>query len=191
MQRDIATPTVLSWNLKIEQEIAPRTTLTVGYMGRMDITRFSRKIRTRPLRWFARHPSARPALPSGTVYYPTTTLANPTLANSTSWVSGGISNYNGLEVDVRRQYANGLQLRGVYTWSKNLDDGSAWNTSVSANTPAFVSFPGNPKVDYGLAATNIAHAAAINGTWELPLGPGHRVLANASTLQNHFVADGA
>ena len=25
----------------------------------------------------------------------------------------------------------GFQLRGVYTWSKNLDDGSAWNTSVS------------------------------------------------------------
>jgi hypothetical protein len=91
-------------------------------------------------------------------------------------------------VDVRRQYTNGLQLRGVYTWSKNLDDGSAWNTSVSSNTPAFVSYPGNPKVDYGLAATNLAHAAAINGTWELPFGTGHKVFANASALQNHFVA---
>jgi hypothetical protein len=91
-----------------------------------------------------------------------------------------VSNYNGLEVDARRQFANGFALRGVYTWSKNLDDGSAWNTSVSANTPAFVSFPGNPKVDYGPAATNITHAAAINGTWELPLGSGHAVLANAS-----------
>jgi hypothetical protein len=78
---------------------------------------------------------------AGTIFYPTTTLANPNLANSTSWVSQGISNYNGLEVDVRRQYAHGLQLRGVYTWSKNLDDGSAWNTSVSANTPAFVASP--------------------------------------------------
>ena len=28
-----ATPTVLSWTLKVEQEIAPRTTLTVGYVG--------------------------------------------------------------------------------------------------------------------------------------------------------------
>jgi hypothetical protein len=91
-----------------------------------------------------------------------------------------VSNYNGLEVDVRHQLSHGFQLRGVYTWSKNLDDGSAWNTSVSSNTPAFVSFPGNPKLDYGLAATNIAHAAAINGTWELPFGPGRAFLAHAS-----------
>ena len=39
---------------------------------------------------------------------------------------------------MRRQLAHGLQLRGVYTFASNLDDGSAWNTSVSANTPAFV-----------------------------------------------------
>jgi len=122
------------------------------------------------------------SLAAGTVYYPTTTLANPSLANSTSWVSQGISNYNGLEVDARRQFARGLQLRGVYTYSRNLDDGSAWNTSVSANTPAFVSFPGNPKLDYGLAATNISHAAAINGTWELPVGHGHAALGNAPPL---------
>ncbi len=49
--------------------------------------------------------------------------------------------YNALEVDVRRSFANGLQFRGNYTWAKNLDDGSAWNTSVSGNTPAFVEFP--------------------------------------------------
>jgi hypothetical protein len=64
-----------------------------------------------------------------------------------------------------------LQLRGVYTFASNLDDGSAWNTSVSANTPAFVMYPGNPGLDYGPAATNIRHAGAINGTWELPHGP--------------------
>ena len=81
------------------------------------------------------------------------------MANTTSWVSQGISNYNGLEVDVRRQLSHGLQLRGVYTFASNLDDGSAWNTSVSANTPAFVMYPGNPGLDYGPAATNIRHAA--------------------------------
>jgi len=48
--------------------------------------------------------------------------------------------YNALEVDVRRSFGNGVQFRGNYTWAKNLDDGSAWNTSVSGNTPAFVAF---------------------------------------------------
>ena len=40
----------------------------------------------------------------------------------------------------------------------------------SANTPAFVMYPGNPNLDYGPAATNIRHAGAINGTWQLPWG---------------------
>ncbi len=78
---------------------------------------------------------------AGTIFYPTTVKANPLVANTTSWVSQGMSNYNALEVDLRRSFAHGLQFRGTYTWSKNLDNGSAWNTSVSANTPAFVSVP--------------------------------------------------
>jgi hypothetical protein len=180
VQRNLETPTVLAWTARIEQEIAPRTTLTVGYIGSHGYHQVLSEDENTPAPVVCPAPACPAALPSGTVYYPTTTLANPKLANSTSWVSEGVSNYNGLEVDARRQFANGFALRGVYTWSKNLDDGSAWNTSVSANTPAFVSFPGNPKVDYGPAATNITHAAAINGTWELPLGSGHAVLANAS-----------
>ncbi|WP_263360160.1 carboxypeptidase-like regulatory domain-containing protein [Acidicapsa ligni] len=182
VQRNLETPTVLSWTAKVEQEIAPRTTLTIGYIGSHGYHQILSEDQNTPAAVICPSPSCPGSLADGTVYYPTTKLANPALANSTSWVSQGISNYNGLEVDVKRQFSKGLQLRGVYTWSKNLDDGSAWNTSVSANTPAFVSFPGNPKLDYGPAATNITHAAAINGTWELPVGKGHLALANASSL---------
>jgi hypothetical protein len=85
-------------------------------------------------------------------------------------------------VDVRRQLSHGLQLRGVYTFASNLDDGSAWNTSVSSNTPAFVMYPGNPRLDYGPAATNIRHAAAINGTWEVPVRQGLLVNPAAKAL---------
>ena len=188
VQRNLATPTVLSWTAKVEQEIAPRTTFTLGYVGSHGYNQILSEDQNTPASVVCPSAECPSSLAAGTVYYPTTKLANPNLANSTSWVSGGVSSYHALEVDVRRQYANGLQLRGVYTWSKNLDDGSAWNTSVSSNTPAYVSFPGNPKVDYGLAATNLAHAAAINGTWELPVGTGHRVLANATPLEEKFAA---
>jgi hypothetical protein len=67
-----------------------------------------------------------------------------------------------------------VQFRGNYTWSKNLDNGSAWNTSVSANTPAFVSVPQLPGLDWGPAATDIRHLASLNGSWELPFGPKRR-----------------
>jgi hypothetical protein len=124
---------------------------------------------------------------AGTIFYPTTVKANPLVANTTSWFSSGISNYNALEVDVRRSFANGLQFRGTYTWSKNLDNGSAWNTSVSANTPAFVSVPGDPGLDYGPAATDVRHLAAINGTYDLPIGHARYFLANASPLVDKAV----
>jgi hypothetical protein len=189
VQPDIATPTVLAWTFKIEQQIAPATSLTLGYVGSHGYHQILSEDQNTPATVVC--PASCPAaLAPGTIYYPTTNKANPNVANTTSWVSQGISNYNGLEVDVRRQLAHGLQLRGVYTFSSNLDDGSAWNTSVSANTPAFVMYPGNPGLDYGPAATNIRHAAAINGTWELPFR--HDALVNGwslsgiATLQSGF-----
>ena len=169
VQPDIATPTVLSWTFKIEQQIASATSLTVGYVGSHGYHQILSEDQNTPATVVCPASPCPAALAAGTIYYAGTTKANPNVANTTSWVSQGISNYNALEVDVRRQWAHGLQLRGVYTFASNLDDGSAWNTSVSANTPAFVMYPGNPGLDYGPAATNIRHAGAINGTWEIPV----------------------
>ncbi len=188
VQRDIETPSVLAWTFRIEQQIAPSTSLTVGYVGSHGYHQILSEDQNTPPYVICPATACPVSLPAGSIYYTSTRLANPNLANSTSWVSQGISNYNGLEVDMRRQYAHGLQLRGVYTWSKNLDDGSAWNTSVSANTPAYVSFPSNPKVDYGLAATNVAQALSINGTWNLPLGQDHVLFANASGFAQQIAA---
>jgi hypothetical protein len=171
VQPDIATPTVLAWTFKVEQQIAPSTSLTIGYVGSHGYHQILSEDQNTPATVVCPSPSCPASLATGTVFYPSTTKTNPKVANTTSWVSQGISSYNGLEVDIRRQLSHGLQLRGVYTFASNLDDGSAWNTSVSANTPAFVMYPGNPGLDYGPAATNIRHAGAINGTWELPHGP--------------------
>jgi Carboxypeptidase regulatory-like domain len=181
VQPDITTPTVLAWTFKIEQQIAPATSLTIGYVGSHGYHQILSEDQNTPATVSCPAPGCPAALAPGTVFYPSTTKANPNVANTTSWVSQGISNYNGLEADVRRQLSHGLQIRGVYTFASNLDDGSAWNTSVSANTPAFVMYPGNPRLDYGPAATNIRHAAAINGTWELPFS--HAFLANPAARQ--------
>jgi hypothetical protein len=183
VQPNIATPTVLAWTVKLEQQIAPETSLTIGYVGSHGYNQILSEDQNTPPAVTCPDASCPVTLAPGTIYYPTTVKANPNVANTTSWISQGISNYNALEVDVRKQLSHGLQLRGVYTWASNLDDGSAWNTSVSANTPAFVMYPGNPKLDYGLAATNIRNAAAVSGTWDLPLGQQFLANANAVTRQ--------
>jgi hypothetical protein len=169
---NIATPALLSYTLKLEQQIAPATSLTVGYVG----SRSYHQILSGDLN--------EPAFTetNGVIFYPTTTKANPALANSTSWWSGGTGNYNALQVDLRHDLAHGLQLRANYTWSKNLDDGSAWNTSVSANTPAFVAVPSRPHLDYGPAATDVRSLAAINATYDLPFGAGRTFFTSGGRI---------
>lgn len=180
VQPDIDTPSVYNWSLHIEQKIAPDTSLTLGYEGSHGYHQILSEDRNEPASVLCPNAACPAALPAGTIYFPTTTDANPALANSTSWVSQGISNYHAFEADLRRGFAHGFELRGNYTWSHNLDDGSAWNTSVSANTPAFVEYPANPRVDYGNAATDIRQLASINGTWNLPFRSQRRLIAGWS-----------
>jgi hypothetical protein len=189
VQPDISTPSVVSYALSIEQQLDQTTSITVGYVGSHGYHQILSEDQNEPGSIICSPNSSCPVGTStGTIYYPTTIKANPLVANTTSWTSGGSSNYNALEVDLRRNLAHGLQLRANYTFAKNLDDGSAWNTSVSANTPAFVSYPANPSLDYGPAATDIRHLAAFNATYELPVGRGHFLLSNVSPLINHAVS---
>jgi Carboxypeptidase regulatory-like domain len=179
VQPDIATPAVLNWSLRIEQQIAPRTSLTLGYVGWHSYHQILSEDMNEPLPTY---------LASGTPYYPPNAAnVNPALANSTSWVSQGVGLYNSLVVDVRRSFASGFQFRGNYTYSKNLDDGSAWNTSVSVNTPAFVEFPLNPKLDWGPAAIDVRNAASINGSYDLPFGSQRRFLNSGPRLVDVIV----
>jgi Carboxypeptidase regulatory-like domain len=180
VQPDIDTPAVLTWSLRIEQQIAPRTSLTVGYVGSHSYHQILSEDMNEPVPVYE---------PDGTVFYPAGALnANPSLANSTSWVSQGVGLYNSLVVDVRRSFGNGFQVRGNYTYSKNLDDGSAWNTSVSGNTPAFVEFPLDPKLDWGPGATDVRHSGSVNGSYELPFGSKQRFLNHAPTPVDFLIS---
>lgn len=175
----IRTPTLLSYDLKIEQQLAPATSLTVGYSGSHSYHQILNGDLNEPAYTIAANRQ---------VFYPNTTLANTAVANTTSWWAGGSGNYNALVVDLRQNLNYGLQLRGNYTWSKNLDDGSAWNTSVSSNTPAYVEVPSLPHLDYGPAATDIRHIASINATYDLPFGKNKAFFNNSGALTERLVS---
>ena len=161
-QPDLYTPTVITWTFKIEQQIAPNTSLGVGYVGSHGYHELLSADVNEPF------PTI---LANGSVYYPTgAPLANPALANTTTWLSEGLSSYNALEVDVNRRFAQGLQVRGTYTFSKSLDDGTALNSSVGANAPGFVMYPLDPKLDWSRSNSDARHIASMNASYELPLG---------------------
>ena len=186
VQPNMETPALLSYTVKLEQQIAPGTSLTLGYLGSHGYHQILSENQNEPASIVCAN-NCPAGVANGRIYYPTIVKANPAVANTTSWVSQGISNYNALTVDLRRSFSRGLQLRANYTWSRNLDNGSAWNTSVSANTPAFVSYPKNPALDYGPAATDVRSLAAINGSYDLPFGKGRRLVSNSGAGVDRLV----
>ena len=86
-------------------------------------------------------------VPAGTYFVPTTKKANPALANTWTYFSEGVSSYNALQVDLNRRFSGGLTLRGVYTFSKVLDDGDSVNATTSGGGPALASNPFNLRSD--------------------------------------------
>jgi hypothetical protein len=122
IEPDTKIPTVESYTFKIEQEIAPSLTLSIGYVGSRGYHEMLSIDANLPIPAICPASPCPASLASGTQYYPAgAPLANPKVANTTTWWSTGDSNYNALEVDVRRRFRSGLQLRGVYTFAKTME----------------------------------------------------------------------
>jgi hypothetical protein len=171
VQPNLQTPTVESYTLKIEQQIAPNTVLSVGYIGSHGYHELLSLDTNLPVPTICPASPCPNGYPAGASYFPANApLANNSVWNTTDWFSEGVSSYNGLEVDINHRIARGLQFRGAYTFAKALDDGDNMNTSVATNSPAFVADPLQPKADYGRASFDIRNSAVISATYDLPFG---------------------
>jgi hypothetical protein len=134
-------------------------------------------------------PLAGAPVPGGTYYIPSgTPRANSTLANTWTWFSVGTSSYHALQVDLRRRFSHGLSLRGVYTFSKTLDDGDSLNQTTAANAPGLVSNPMNLRADKGLATFDVRNIAVINALYTLPFGRGQSFANNFEGWSDNFVS---
>ncbi len=108
----IHAPRWQEWNLQFQQEINPATVLVVNYVGnhgiRIPYTNSFYNAYDGFGLWPAGTLPAAPAVPNyGTV--------NQTL-------SGAVSNYNGLTVSLRRNFAKWFSAHANYTWAHNLDE---------------------------------------------------------------------
>ena len=124
------------------------------------------------LRWRVRR-----CLRAAITFWSGTPKANPSpiLANTWTWFSLGTSTYNALQVDINRRFSHGFSLRGVYTWSKALDDGDSLNQTTANNAPGLVSNPFNLRADWGLATYDVGNLGVINAIYELPFGTGQDI----------------
>jgi len=189
VQPDLKTPTLVSWSLRIQQQLTENTALTVGYIGSHGYHELVGVDANEPFPVIcpespcpATYPSTFPAgiagtpVPAGTYYVPTSTKANPAINNTWTYFSEGDSHYNALTVDVNHRFSSGFLLRGVYTWSKAIDDGDSLNATTSGGEPALVSNPFDLGADKGLANFDVRNVGVINASYALPFGRGKRFL---------------
>jgi hypothetical protein len=218
VQPDMRTPTLISWSLRVQQQISPNISLTLGYVGShgyheligvdanepapvicpaspcpsvypaYDPSQPISATNSPSIGFPIGSPLAGAPVPPGTYYIPSGALKpNAALANTWTWFSRGDSSYHALQVDLTRRISHGLSLRGVYTWSKTLDDGDSLNQTTAGNAPGLVSNPFNLASDKGLATFNVSHVTSVNAIYELPFGRGRTYTSDLPGWKNGLV----
>ena len=191
VQADAKTPTVQEWNFTVERQLDSRTSLHVAYVGsRGSHQLISIDPNSVPASVCAAGgctaggiSTARATVAQGAQYIPVVaSRPNPFLGAGFFWFASGNTSYQALQIDVNRRLAAGFQVRGNYTWSKNLDINSALTVAQANNQPQLVLDRNNLRRDWGPSALNVTHQSSISGQWELPLGNGKRWLNSATGL---------
>ena len=203
VQPNMKAPTLISYSLRVEQQLSPNTSLSVGYVGSHGYHEVIGLDANEPI------PTICPAapcpanyaagfgalsgtpVPAGSYFIPTgAPKANPSaiLTNTWTWFALGDSSYNALQVDLNRRFSHGLSVRGVYTWSKALDDGDSLNGTAANNAPGLVSNPFNLRADWGLATYDVRDVGVISAVYELPFGRGKMWASDTTGWSDHLIS---
>jgi len=118
---DIATSYLQNWNVTVERQLTRSTTASAGYAG----SKGTRLIRSRDLNQPRPAPgpvaARRPYPAFGGIFFTET---------------AGNSTFHSLQANIDRRFARGLSWIASYTWSKSIDDTSAFlGTKPDKNFP--------------------------------------------------------
>ncbi len=167
------TPLVRQYNLGIQYEFARNWVLEAGYVGSSGINLLDEY-----------HNNNTPLLasPSNPINGITTnTVENidfrvPYLGYQSVGVRGtgfdGTSNYNSLQVTVRKQFSHGLMMQAAYTWSKDLTD--LYDSVANSNNAS------NLSQQWGPALYSRPQRFVVNYSYDLPFGTHSGLLGRVS-----------
>src|SRR5262245_35923435 len=166
------TPYVLEYNLNIQRQLGANWVLEVGYSGSN-----SHKL------WKRFNQNQAEFDPTGTIPlqnrlpFPKFDAGILTSANDAN------GHYNGGFVKMEKRYANGLFLLSSYTFSKSIDNNSG---EVEANDTRDRH---NKRLDRGRSRFDQRHRFGASFGYELPFGPGKRLLGDVKGVGG-FLARG-
>ncbi len=172
------------WNLTLQQEMTPTTTLQIGYVGQ------------KADHLMVPMPYLQKQLVNGVATTPLYFKDNPTLINDLSNVSGtasvGYMRYNALQAVLQKRIANGLEGQVAYTWSHCLTDNSGyygtWGQAAGSTTASpYYQNLYNPRADYASCYYNSSNIVSAYATYNLPVGRGQHFGGNMNRAVNQVV----
>jgi hypothetical protein len=167
------TPLVRQYNLGVQYQFLSHWVLEVGYVGSSGINLLDEY-----------HNNNTPLLasPSNPIRGITTnTIANidfrvPYIGYQPVGVRGtgfdGTSNYNSLQVTVRKQFSHGFTIQGAYTWSKDLTD--LYDSVANSNNASDL------RQQWGPAVFSRPQRFIVNYSYDLPFGKHDGVLGKVT-----------
>jgi Carboxypeptidase regulatory-like domain/TonB dependent receptor len=151
------------WTLSVQHELAKDTNLTVSYIGSAGSHLWTNTI-------------ANGVNPS-TGKRPYTGYSSFTLYSTQS-----SSNFNALEIGIRRDLRTGLLLAANYQWSHAIDDGSVGGAEATV--------PQNQSClscDRASSLFDMRSYFTSSAIWQVPVGRGHTLLGDANPVVNALV----
>jgi hypothetical protein len=128
IQHDLKTPNTMLWNFNIQQELAHRVVLQVGYVGNKSIHQLQLLDINQPPVGAGYGPGCSPNYPIGDpVCEQNARPFNaefPTLAQINTISSNGFATYHSLQAVLRADNFHGFTTQVSFTWSHNLDTAS-------------------------------------------------------------------
>ena len=161
---------IYQWSASVQRQFGNNLVTEVAYVGSHATgLQFQSDINQLPANKLGQGQSARP--------YPQYLGIGPSVPGGLTGSFNNISNYDSLQISVRKRFGHGLNADVNYSFSKMLDyqDSSGWGSHYG-DAPYQDAF--NPARNYGLSNFSIPHAVKGFVVYEIPLGRGHNYLTN-------------
>jgi hypothetical protein len=113
-------------------------------------------------------------------------VANPNAAFVNILTNDSKSNYNAMELELRRRFSNGLQFQADYTWSKAMGDATDAQGNNQSDLVSRLTLR-NKNADYRRSIQDQTQRFVANGIYDLPFGHGKKWLSNSSSLVDRLV----
>ncbi|HUI57033.1 MAG TPA: TonB-dependent receptor [Bryobacteraceae bacterium] len=153
---------LLQWNFNIERELMKDLALKVGYIGSHGVHIPFRADDVNTVQPVATPQGYQWPTPAGSG-----TLLNPNVGQISALMWQVSSAYQGLDAQVTRRMAHGIQLQASYTWAKSIDSGSSSIAGDTFGNSVSSLFFFDPRLRRGLSDFDIRQNLVFSYLWQI------------------------